>query len=61
MEYTQVKAKDLKKHGKLQKNGDLHLTEGVYTTFNPLDNNNLAIKIKKEKKETNELINETEI
>ena len=57
MNYTQVKSKDLKKHGKLQKNGDLHLTEGVYTTFNPLLDNRLTEKWRKEVKETNELIN----
>ena len=56
MTYQKVDSKDLKKHGKLMKNGDLHLAEGIYTTFSP-ETSDLAIKVRKEKKETNELIN----
>ncbi len=61
MNYQKVESKDLKNHGKLLKNGDLHLKEGVYTTFSPIDDNEFFIRVKKEKKETNELINETGI
>jgi len=53
--YQKVESKDLKNFGKKVK-GDLHLTEGVYTTFDPGMENELFLKVRKEKKATKELI-----
>ena len=55
--YQKIESKDIKNYG-IVKNKERHLPEGIYTTFNPLLDNSLTAKVKREKKETKQLIDE---